>query len=405
MIQLEAATWKEILSPTTKIETRVTWSLGGAIDVSDRIIEVSGTSAAYSPFLEGYRVSPVSLVLDNSDGLFSLSRTAGSIIANSPPEQLYLTRVDIDIRVHRDDGTYEDIDSFVGFVTYVRFRASTVELRIDDIATTVLQSPLPEEIPISHDPADSHTALQLVKDLIDDHTVFDTTTDVVASSFNTAAGVLSHIDWPITGTIPKGTAIGDAIDALARTGLCTVYPNEAGKLVFFNEFPELSGILHQPRYSFPHEINSSNAGGFEIEEGMAAIATEVTVRYRGVSATYRDTSLEADIGRQSRTVDMPFLAFYRQARWAARFLYEMHGGFERVARFTTGALGLPMQVNDWVTIRDPHSDVAKEYRIVSKSWDGSRVAIEAATFGHKSSIVQATFNRWGTSTWATGAVL
>lgn len=399
MIALEALTWPALLTDTTTVVPVVRWHFGsGTSDVYEytapRVVSFSSVSSGLGPFLGGFRSSPVSVMLDNTDRLFS-PLSAASTIANTPDADIYRTRVELLLRVKRLDRTTEDIPIYTGWTRYLRLRGDLVELRIDDMATTLLSIPLGEDVTIGHA---NTSCTSLIGVLVADYTAFGAG-DIDTTSRDRVNTITGGTQWPITGRIPQQTSVGDAVNALARCVMATVAPTPAGLLYFHHEFPATSGNQVQTTATLQHVFDESNSWGFQYTRGMDNFVSEVIVSYRGVSAAYRDSSQEAKLGRNPVRIDLPFLAFWRQARWCARFLYEIFGGFRDYIGLTTGALGIPVELNDRIRVVDPGNEEELTVRVMSKSFDGQSVTLEGMVLGHETTVVDGTFATWDVSAW------
>lgn len=402
MIQLERATWDVLLaSRTLRAQVVATWHLDGALDVTDRLSDYSRPVESMGSYLGGYSIGVATVVLENTDGYLSpLGGATTSILANKPEQDIYLTKFSLSLRIDHPAGGYEDVPMYTGYVKYATWASGTVSLSLSDIISASLSAPLPETITVGHY-SDRRPWLLFAR-LMDDYTALDSTADVQTESAGFFDSFTEDIDWPLTGNIASGTAVGDALTALARCCMFALSPAADGSLSFLSCWPQNAGFAPDV---FPHLIDDSVAWDFQFAQGMTGTATEVQVAYRGVSATYRDTTLESKVGRLQVGVDMPFLSTYSQALYAARFLYEMHGGFTNTVRFSMGAPGVALRPWDRVRVKDPMNDSEYSMRVVSRSPSTVGYTFEAAEFKHEDTIVNADFAYWNSTNWDAEDVL
>jgi hypothetical protein len=405
MYQVEAATWPALLSKSPKIQPRAIWYFGtGAgdqLDVSDRIVgEIPPTESRAGPFLDGFDTAPISLALNNKDKAFSRTNSE-SLLANTPISSVYMTKLATFARVERADGTSEDIPTSAGLVRGSTLSDGLAELRADGYGTILLDTKIPEEIPISHEwtsPFD-HRSVESCKDLIDDYSPLASGTDLDSATLTSVAEMLYVIGWPLTGRIPSTATIGDAMAALARSCMFQFYAKADGTLALETELPHAVT-------SYPEHFDESNAWDWSYDDGLDDYTSEVIVRYRnGVEGSYRNEDNESTFGRRPEVVNAAFMATYWQARWSARFLYEMFGGVVPRVRFSTDARALPMEANDRIAVTPPDTGIRMTARVMSKSWDGASAYVEAAALGHESTIIDGTFRTWDRAAIGTGAML
>jgi hypothetical protein len=188
--------------------------------------------------------------------------------------------------------------------------------------------------------------------------------------------------------------------------MSTLYPDEAGRLRLDSEWPRSWGLLSRTVQDFPDVIDSSNATGFRFRISAESIASQITVQYQGVSVFYKDSQREADLGfSKSRTVQMPYCLFQRQAAWAARYIYEMMSGYIDVVQFRTSGVGLLTQLNDRIRVQTDQDDSPVIYRVSSKRWSRDYITIEATREHHSSSITDATLATEGSTSYGSSSEL
>lgn len=395
MIQVEAATRAALELGDIKVRIQVLWNLEGEqIDISERVLGVPNITRSLGSFLRGFRITPITLQLDNSDGYFSPAGSS-SILCGREPADYLTSSLELKIGILRADDTFEYVPIETGYLVKLLYSEGMVNVEIRDPISHVASIQLAEQLELN--PHYANTLVNEAKEMLMNNTHL--VSGDFGDSVSEADELLADIDWTVAGTISRGTTLGAALESLGASALGYWYPAEDGTIEFGTEFPTHFGDYTALRDAWPELITKDNAGGFQIVESLDSTATEVVVAYQGLSICYRDSSLESAIGRISRTVQMPFVRFARSARTAAYILYLMHGGVPRIATFSIGAKGLLLQLGDRIRVHDPITDAEATYRVVVKQWSPHAVRLEAIADGHETSIINGTFAQWDVTTW------
>jgi len=156
--------------------------------------------------------------------------------------------------------------------------------------------------------------------------------------------------------------------------------------------------------TMPLTFDETNAENWEPEEDMALLATEVKVNYFGGYTLKRDETLETHIGRVTRSISCPFLAWARCAAYATEI------GLAMLSQALTMSfsprqpmLGMIAQLYDRVQCQPPGGTL-RTYRIINKqiSFPGE-CRLTCVREGHWDSILdKSTFTTWGAGTWGAG---
>lgn len=404
MIQVDAATAVALAQPTVEARPKITWNLqGGALDLSGRVVEGTLPRVRHElgAYLSGERFPGVTFEFQNADNLLTPDDVSGSMLANKQPQDWMLDALVFEVEVRRADGTWEAIPVFTGLVADVLLDPGKVTVTAVPVLTYARETELPWEFTFT-----PSWILNAVSYFFGANTTVTYPTDY-DQSFTSVLELLPSLDWNLYGTVKRGTTIGAAALLVAKSCLCTLWTTETGKIAAASEFPGRCGDFGiWPAY-WPDPIREEDGSDWRLSRPLDLAAREVVVQYQGVSVAWRSTAHEGNIGRLSRTVTAPYMAFSRQALLAARLLFEQYGNYPLVLSFTTGIRGLPIQLNDRVPIVDPWSDgEVRTWRIVSKDVAGMEMMrFEAVLEGHEDTVVtNKTFARWGTTVWnASGA--
>lgn len=403
MIQVEAATAVALAQPTLYARPRLRWNLqGGVLDITDRLLGAALPRVRHElgAYLSGERFPDVTFELQNADNLLTPDDVNGSLLQNKDPQDWLLDQIVYDVEIRRADGTWEAIPIFTGLVSDTLLEPGRITVTASPVLTYARQTELPFEFTLT--PSwfiDAATYFFSSATTITYPTDYD-------QSYTSVLELLPSLDWNLYGTIKRGTTIGDAALLIAKSCVCSMWTTEGGKIAAASEFPGRCGDFGiWPSY-WPDPIRLDDASDWRLSRPMDLAAREVVIQYQGVSVAWRSTAHEGNIGRLSRTVTAPYMAFGRQAMLAARLLFEQYGNYPLTLGFTTGIRGLPIQLNDRVPVIDPWTETLRTWRVVSKDVvDPAIIRFEAVLEGHESTVItNKTFARWGTTSWnAAGA--
>ena len=395
MIQVKPATRAALESDNVKARIQLLWNLEGEqIEISDRLLSVPTITRSIGAFLRGYRITPITFQLDNSDNYFSPGHSQ-SILCGRDGEDYMTSVVELKVGIMRADQTFEYVAVETGYLVKMLYGDGVANMEIRDPLSHLRNVQLAEHHEIN--PHYANTLVNEAKELLVDNTHL--VTGDFGTSVDEADELLADIDWSVAGTIGRGTTLAAAVESLGASALGYWYPAEDGTIEFATEFPTDFGDYYAMRDAWPELIGKDNAGDFRISDMIDSTATEVNVAYQGLSVGYRDSTLEAAIGRIARVVQMPYVRFARTARTAAYILYQMHGGIPRIVTFTIGAKGLLLQLTDRIRVLDPITEAEATYRVVTKQWSPHAVRVEAVKDGHEDSIINGTYAHWDNTTW------
>ncbi len=403
MIQLDAATALALTKPEVTARPKVTWNLqGGVLDMTDRVVGGAMPRVAHDlgAYLSGEKFPGVTFELQNADNLLTPDDVSGSLLANKQPQDWFLDEIVYEIEVQRADGTWEAIPVFTGLVSDVLLDPGKVTVTAVPVLTYAKDTELPWEFTFTP---------TFILNAVSYFFAANTTVTYPAGfdqSFTSVLELLPSLDWNLYGTIKRGTTIGDASLLVAKSCMCSLWTTETGLIAAASEFPGQCGDFGiWPSY-WPDPIRAEDGSDWRLSRPMDLAAREVVLQYQGVSVSWRSTAHEGNIGRLSRTVTAPYMAFSRQALLAARLLFEQYGNYPLVLSWTMGIRGLPIQLNDRVPVVDPWSGTLRTWRVVSKHVASMEmVRFEAVREGHESTVItNKTFAHWGTTGWnASGA--
>lgn len=403
MIQVEAATAVALAQDTVAARPRVRWNLqGGVLDLTDRVIDGAFPRIRHElgAYLSGERFPAVTFEFQNADNLLTPDDVTGSAFANKQPQDWLLDTITYDVEVQRKDGTWEAIPVYTGLVSDALLDPGKVTVTTVPVLTYAQETELPWEFTFT-----PSRILSAITYFFGANTTVSYPTDY-DQSFTSVLEMLPSLDWNLYGTIKRGTTIGAAALLVAKSCVSTLWTTESGTIACASEFPGKCGDFGiWPAY-WPDPIRQADASDWRMSRPMDLAAREVVIQYQGVSVAWRSTAHEGNIGRLSRTVTAPYMAFSRQALLAARLLFEQYGNYPLVLAFTTGIRGLPIQLNDRVPIEDPWTQTIRTWRVVSKDVANlGMVRFEAVLEGHEQTVVtNKTFAHWGTTGWnASGA--
>jgi len=405
VIRVEAATAAALAGDAVKVQPRVRWALqGGLIDVTDRLVggALPRVRHEIGAYLSGERYPSVFFEIQNADNLLTPDNVSGSLLANKTPDQWMLDEITYDVGIQRADGTWEYIPVFSGLVSDPLLEMGKLTVSAAPLLSYASRTELPWEYTFR--PTDR---LNAVSYFFGANTTVTYPGDYHAS-FTAGIDLLPSLDWNLFGTVKRGTTIGEAALLIAKSCLGTLWTTEDGKIAYASEFPGVAGDYGYFPWYFSDVIRERDCSDWRMSRPLDLAAREVTIQYQGVSGSWRSTAQEANIGRLSRTVTAPYMAFMRQAMLAARILFEQYGNYPIVLSFTMGLRGLLIQLNDRVKIEDPFTGSVNTYRIVSKDVASpAMIRFEAVREGHQDTVIgNTTFAKWRTTTWdAVGAEL
>lgn len=402
MIHVSAACYAKLLrcadGERIGLIPRLRWTLQDqTMDVTARLLNAQELTLMQriGAYLTSGQMDRVTFSIENADRYFSPSGD-GSYVANLGASRVFSSVMDYDVGVVLDDGSVEYVDVFRGLAKRVSYVPGRVDVEVYDMLSAMRSIELPAHYEVGVGPVDLDPAL-LVKQIVTDNTPLDAS--YFGSSFDAASDLYRSMDWTMFGEIERGARLGDAIDLLASTGVASLWTDAAGLIQLEHEFPSRAGSLGFPREHFPTTIDEHVANDFTLGQGQDVFASEVVVTYQGLSVGYRDSDIEAIVGRVTRTVPCPYIRFARSARLAAYILYLQGHDFCRIHGFSVGPWGLLLELNDRVRIENPVTGEVEEARITAKEWQLGATRFEAVTQGHKETILDGTYGTWASTAW------
>jgi hypothetical protein len=403
MIDVPQAALDALVGPTLSVRLRATWKLWGgneALPVTDRIISITPFVRQISAYMAGSSVTPCSVMLDNSDGALDMGATSSHV----QDAMGYLNSImTIEEGIVGADGVTYYYPIYTGRVHQAIYSGGRVEVLMRDVMAVLLQSPIPSPytVPLNDGTSQKDTSIvQALEDVIALSGISTTVVDTDAVTTNISNG-LRDAGWILSGTVTSGVVLGDVIQGLAASCLCTAVSTESGKLRLLPEWPEFVGHDYHMWRDRPGLVfDASNSSEWTFSQIVDAIATEIVVEYQGTSVAHRDTTSEALVGRQSRRASMPFCGRGHQAMEAARILIKQYSDVAEVIGFSNHAHARLLQVGDMIRCKDPHTNREQIYRVVGKSWSREGVGISATH--ENQDLLDKSFAIFGTTSWGGG---
>lgn len=378
------------------LEPVVTW-LG--YDLSDRVESVGTYTRSVSPLLGEQTISNLQIRLSNSDKYFSpIASSEDSIIANTPTGERNLSRVTVQLRIR---GTDETIDFYHGVLTRPNWAGESFVMTVRDVLHHANDQSITRLAGVGR-----QTAGDEIKSLLTGSTLI-VAGDFDSVSFDYADEVHNDMNWSLFGSI-QDTTVGRATGDLARSGLGVLLSDEDGTIRYLLEFPSKAwndGSSYPPLL-YPVELNKTNATDFVYSEDYEAYATEIAVQYLGGTWYRANAAAEANTGKVTRPYRAPYIALGRQADVAAYVLSEAFSSFTKVLTFATGLGHFPMQLYDRCYVEDPMNGTSNLYRVIKKGVNFTQARIDWTVIreGHWTSILDATFGRWDSMSYASGTL-
>jgi hypothetical protein len=402
VIQHRAETWRAIAGGATGFTPVVRWFLGGVggLDISDRVLGTIGpVERSIVPLLGDYSVSRLSLSLDDSDdGLNPDAPSSRSMTSTLSRSRRHNTAVEVSISV---DATGEVLPFYRGFLQRApRPELGRIDFELQDALSLMFGVDLPELVGIA-----GFNVAETLQGLLTDYS-FLTSADMDSTSFDFAAGFHESMSWVCFGSM-QDLSLGEAVHGLARSGLGTLYVDESGLVHYDVEAPPGPWMDEQRvQRTFPMTITESNSSNITPDDDMRLLATEIKVIYLGGYRLKRDSTLETTVGRVTRAMVCPYLAWARSAAMAAHVALQMFTEGVRVVSFDIQPpmLGLFLQLNDRIRVQVPGADSPTTYRVITKEVEFPESChVVAMREGHWDSVLDKTsFTTWDTGTWGSG---
>lgn len=407
MIHVSPECYAAVFSDSAVWKPRILWSIdGGSIDISDRLVQMSDISSTMGAFLSGYTATPVSISLDNTDLYLSSIIKETSLLASKPADAVLSSTVAVDIGIQLPSGAFEYIPVGRLFFNDPSWTPGVVEFRCRDYYSTVLTGQLPDTIILG-----DYYGSTLYKPHRAAQRIITDNSPLTNANFNGDElfymdDMLDALDWTVNGGLQQGASMDTAVNLLTRSGMCAFWPDESGMIRVYTMFPKNNGVTAYAPNQYVERVDSANAFGFGVSRPRELFATEIIVRYQGVAAPWRDSSLEARVGRVPRTLDCTFIQWFRCARLAARLFFESGKSHPHTLQWSMGTPGLLMQLNDRVVVEHPVTGTAISCRVTSKSvsFDG-RCTFEAVVEGHEATVVDGTFAYYGVTSYGGSEVM
>jgi hypothetical protein len=390
MIQCSDRLYRSLVQGDVEPRYRLRWyaSDAGYLDLTDRLNENSfGTITRTIPWLMGgWQTSRATISLRNEDNYLSPHAPASvSGIATRSARKRQKTFVEVVAEFSVAGGT-EELPVYAGYLSSMGVRPGVATMVVEDVTAVPFESDVGETVAVPP----NETPGETIARLLDTYTAL-TSANRHAASFAHAAAVHESLDWRLWGAIAPNVKLGKAIDDIARSGLGTLHADETGLIKYDLEFPygPWQGLVRRFP-TVPLVIGSGVGDDWNHEERQSMFASEVVVRYQDAYVKRRDESREEN-GRVTKTLDCPYIAFGSRAQVAARIALEMTKDYYPFQEFSTGPVGLLIQLNDRVSVVDPMSDAQHAYRIIEKKWHPRmRTAFKATRDGHWDTILDGT---------------
>lgn len=411
MIQATPEAYKELVSPSFRLKTKVTWRLdrstSGGIDITERVTSISTVRYSMGQFLGPFEPVGLSMTIANDDERFTTGKSGGYI--EGGPADYYLTELSIQQGPVLPDGSVEYKDVYTPRIQNIipNKGAGTVELQLIGPLGVMDLTPLPEDFSFGSESglSDLYEPIEDVLKELADFTFLDS-----ATIFKTTSPGWEQINdwligsgWPIVGSVRRNESVADVAAELAKSCLATLVETEDGKLDLLPRLlPRVFGAT-MVDIDIPDPLDDlAGSPATNFVEGVQLSASEVNAEYAGTAMKYRDATAES-VGRIPKVVSLGFARLAYQAAYAARLIQEHHAPFPKAIVIEAPGIGLLAQLGDRFKARNPAGEMTT-WTVVEKMWQPGTVVLRGMENPAESSIFELDTEVFGTATWGDTAL-
>ena len=352
---------------------------------------------------EGWKAQKASLTLLNVDGELDPWNSAGLFGAAHDTDQSksFLNgkaEITVEQYIRGADGQFAALPVFVGVVVGLDWSEdlSEVRLTLQDRLSRALQIASSENFSFDR----SFSLFDNGQVFLRDQGGWDST-KLNSTRRNYLESVMSSLEWYGMGSIPEGTSVLNAYNAIMRSCAVSPFMTEAGNLDWVSEWPDnLNGLNDSTG-----ELGTAITADFVVFTGISRSEAHVT----DLNQTYQNVSVRQDLGKDPDdyanpgvlNYAMPYIQTIRQAETVRKLLTDVCENTLEILGFRSVGLGLLLQLGDIVRI--DYGGREQEWRVTAKRWTEDYVDIECVPYHQAGNKVE-TYTHWGNN-WGTAVLL